>query len=354
MIYDLKTIKEQYFANQKKSTKNSDSQNFFSFSKLKDGDNVRIRFVEDTNDNSNIWFGRKRATRKLVFNSAISNGKFFEGEVVVEVPAFNLKKGETDATLPEEYKFTSEEDTIQQLIGPLWDGTEKGQTLYRKFKRKETFLYQGFIHSEGYETKLYRFLFTTELNKIIESCMNDEQMDLFKELPCYPEKGRDFILKAERENNRRKYSSSTWALSSSPLTDAERKYLEENGSYPLLNYIPKKPTQEQLQVMADMFHAICNEEPYNFDTWGTIFKPNNCYKDSDGNVKFRYSTNESDDSSEEIKSVASFVETPSTSTIQPPEKISTVELNNAMAENSVTVDNKNVNDLVANLMSQFG
>lgn len=352
MIYDLKTIKETYFA-EKNNTKRdtNESSNFFSFSKLSNGDVVRIRFVEDMNNPQFQWFGIKRAVRQLVFNGAVSNGQFYEGEVVVEVPAFNLKKGETDETLPPEYQFKSEEDTIQQLIGPLWDGSEEGTARYQKFKRKESFLYQGFIHTEGYEPKLYRFLFSSNLNSIINSCTDDEQINAFPTVPCHPVDGREFVLKVKMENNRKNYSSSSWALSKNELSDTEKKYIDENGTYNLLDYIPKKPTQQQLEVMADMFQAVCNEESYDFDKWGSILKPSNCFRDSTGLVKFRYNNQSTD--TELPKSVATQVEAPTTSAITMPEKISTVEVNNAIETNTVNIDNSNVNELVANLMSQF-
>lgn len=352
MNYDLAQMREQLLAQQSNNQRRSDSSsNFFPFSKLKAGDAIRIRFVED-GDETNQFFWRKRATRTLKFNGAISNGQFYDGEVYVDVPAFNLKVGEVDNTIPPECQFKSEDDVIQQLIKPLWNGTEEGEATYRKFSRKETFLYQGFVRSEGYETKLYRFLFTSKLNAQVQSCITDEeQIRAFPNVPVDPENGRDFNLKVKLDNGRKDYSSSSWALSTSPLTDAERKFLEENDKFILRDFLPKRPTSEQLEIMAEMFNSICNDEPFNFDKWGTVFKPNNVFKGAEGQVKFRASSNSSD------TEIAPKVEMPAmkveASVSLAPKSITTKEVNEAISANTTTVTAGNVNDMVASLMAQF-
>lgn len=352
MNYDLLKMREQYFAQQSNNQRKGNSaSNFFLFSALKPGDALKFRFVEDADKNNN-FFWRKRATRTLKFNGVVSNGQHYDGEVYVDVPAFNLKAGEIDDTIPVECQFKSSDDVIQQLIKPMWNGTEEGEAMYRKFSRKETFLYQGFVRAEGYETKLYRFLFSKKLSDQVQACItDDEQIKAFPYAPVDPENGRDFTLRVKLENGRKDYSSSSWGLSTNPLTEAEHKYLSENGSFNLIDFLPKRPTEEQLNIMSDMVEVICNDGAFNFDAWGSVFKPNNVFKDSEGQIKFRAAASSTD---AEIPAKSEPVVPKSEmAMVFKPKTVSTHEVNEAISANTTTVTANNVNDMVASLMAQF-
>ena len=193
MTLSLQEMRAKMERKDSSATQNqSGNSDIFKFSDLKPGDEVRIRFIEVA-DTTNSFFWRERHTRTLKFNSLLlPNGETMIKDTYVSVPAFNLKSNETSMDdLPAEYLYKSTEDVIQQKIKGLWiDGDKTSQALYNKFGKKVTYLFQGFIHSPGYEQKLYRFLITKDLFNLIKTFMNDSEID---DVPCSVMNGRDFI-----------------------------------------------------------------------------------------------------------------------------------------------------------------
>lgn len=336
------------------SQKSSNSK-FFSFTKLQAGDKVRVRFLQDVDPN-NQYFWRVNAVRSLVFNGLISGGQFIDGEIKVDVPAFNLKKGEVDNTLPEEYRFKSEDDPIQQKIQNLWNEGPTGQEIYRKFKRRESYIYRGLVRSDNSESKFQYFSFSSKIQPLIQMAFTDEeQFQMYKDLPVDVVNGRDFIINVTEEAGRKSYTTSKYSLQTSALTQEELDLIKQDEyQVPLTEYISKKPTLEQLEVMTEMYEALTNDQPFDYDKWSPQFKPKNAYKDSNGSIQIRsYGDNSSKDEEEETPSPkATTVEYNNTS-IVPPTQITTEEVNKAMSDNTVKVNNDNVNDMVANLLAQF-
>lgn len=276
--------------NSQKQTNNYDSSSIFSFSKLNPGDQVKIRFIDDGEENDFFW--RPRCTRTLRFNSILlANGEVVDNKTYVSVPAFNIKKGDVNiSNLPENYLYYSNEDVINTKIKPFWDGTPEGQAIYNKFGRTERFIFQGFIRSEGYENKLYRFVINKDLFNVIYSFITDDEIE---HTPSDPIHGRDFILKVTKKianiNGKpqevKDYKTSKWSSIETPLNENEKKWLEENSPYVLKNFIPSKPSVEQEKIMVEMFEASYRDEPYDVAKWGKIFKPDNVFFDELGNIK---------------------------------------------------------------------
>jgi hypothetical protein len=277
------------------SQSNNGSSDIFKFGDLKAGDEVRIRFVEDS-DTTNPFFWRERHSRTLRFNSLLlPSGSIMATDTFISVPAFNLKTNETNCDdLPEEYLYKSNEDVIQQKIKGFWiDGDKTSQALYNKFGKKVTYVFQGFVRSPGYETKLYRFVINKELFNLIKTFMSDSEID---DIPCHIENGRDFILKVSEKNvvingtntKVKDYvTQSKWSGKVSPLTGEERMFLETNGSFDLKKFLPKRPTPQQEEIMLQMYNASYDGNPYDIKNWGSTFRPDNIRLDQNGNVMSR-------------------------------------------------------------------
>lgn len=273
----------------------SGNSDIFRFGDLKPGDEVRIRFIEDA-DSTNSFFWRERHTRTLRFSSLLlPNGETMLKDTYVSVPAFNLKSNETSMDdLPNEYLYKSTEDVIQQKIKGLWiDGDKTSQALYNKFGKKVTYLFQGFIHSPGYEQKLYRFLINKDLFNLIKTFMNDSEIE---DVPCSVQNGRDFILKVSEKNAvingsnvkvKDYVTQSKWSSRITPLTQEELKYIGEHGAFDLKKFLPKKPTPEQEEIMLQMYNASYDGAPYDIKNWASTFRPDNIRLDQNGNVQVK-------------------------------------------------------------------
>lgn len=294
MALSIAELRNRINAQPKQSTQTESS--IFSFSKLEPGDQVRIRFVADADENDVFW--RPLCTRRLKFNSLkLANGSLVANQAYASIPAFMMKKGESDPVkllsishmMPNELYY-SNDDVINTKIKPLWDGTPEGTALYNRFGRTERYIFQGFVRSEGYETKLYRFIINKDLFNIIKGCLGDDEIDA---IPSDPIHGREFILKVSEKTANingtprlvKDYSTSKWSSKETPLTEEEQAWLDANQAYVLKNFIPSRPTIEQEKVMIEMFDASYNDEPYDVAKWGKIFKPDNIYFDELGNIR---------------------------------------------------------------------
>lgn len=273
----------------------STSSEIFKFGDLKVGDEIRIRFVEDA-DKTNSFFWRERHSRTLRFDSLLlPNGTTMMKDTYVSVPAFNLKSNETSLDdLPQEYLYKSNEDVIQQKIKGFWiDGDKTSQALYNKFGKKVTYLFQGFVRSPGYETKLYRFVINKELFNLIKTFMTDSEIE---DVPCDIVNGRDFILRVSEKNAvingsntkvKDYVTNSKWSSKVTPLTAEEMAYLETNESFDLKKYLPKRPSAEQETIMLEMYNASYDGNPYDIKNWASTYRPDNIRLDQDGNVKLK-------------------------------------------------------------------
>ena len=89
MALDLAQMRAMINASKNKTT-SYDSSSVFSFKKLNVGAQIRIRFIDDGEQNDFFW--RTLCTRSLSFDSIrLANGSIVQNKTYVSVPAFNIK-----------------------------------------------------------------------------------------------------------------------------------------------------------------------------------------------------------------------------------------------------------------------
>ena len=49
--------------------------------------------------------------------------------------------------------------------------------------------------------------------------------------------------------------------------------IEKFGLYNLADYLPKRPTEVELNIIKEMFEASVDGEPYDPDRWSSYYKP---------------------------------------------------------------------------------
>ena len=293
MALDLNALRQKMKQQAAKAEgKNPNSNAVFPFSNLQIGDSVRIRFIDDGENNDVFW--RERRTRVIPFNSVKqANGEIVANKAYVDIPAFNLKYNEILlSNMPQNYLYKSEDDVIQKKIASFWDMGDDGKQLYYRYGRKKSYVFQGFVRSDGdYEkNKLYRFMINEELFNLIKSSLSNEEIET---IPTDAEKGLDFIInvtgKIANINGKpqevKDYSTSTWSRKETPLTNEEKQSLLETPPFVLKNFIFERPDVEHEQCMLEMFEASMNEQPYDVVRWGKFYKPNNVFFDADGNIR---------------------------------------------------------------------
>lgn len=228
----------------------------FPFWNTPEGGQSFIRFLPD-GDPNNTFFWAERLVIKLPFQGVKGE---HDREVLVEVPCMEMY-GETCPILAE--------------TRPWWKD-DSLQPLARKYWKKKSYLFQGFVVQSGFEEKelpenpIRRFMINTSIFEIIKgSLMNPEMEDL----PTDYVAGRDFKLVKTTKGGFANYSTSNWSFKTRSLSPEEAGAIDQYGLKNLKDYLPAKPTPEQMEAIKEMFHASVNDEAYDPARWSQFYKP---------------------------------------------------------------------------------
>lgn len=254
----LKAQQDKQGGNQK----NSDTI-LFAHWNIQEGETASVRFLPDA-DKSNDFFWVERLQIKLPFAGV--KGKS-DKPVVVTVPCVEM--------WGEQCPILAEVRT--------WFKDKALEDMGRKYWKKRSYILQGFVREnpnkdDVTENPIRKFLLTPELFKLVrEGIMNPE----IEEIPTHFDQGLDFRIKKGTKGGFADYSTSNWARRESALTSEEHDAIEKHGLFDLKTFLPKKPSDIDLQVMKEMFEASVNGEQYDLERWGQYFKPFGMKDDSD-------------------------------------------------------------------------
>ena len=98
----------------------------------------------------------------------------------------------------------------------------------------------------------------------------DPDMD---NLPTDYEQGTDFRLTKTQKGQYADYSTSSWSRKERSLNEEERKIIETHGLFDLNEFMPKRPTEDDMRVITEMFEASVDGELYDPTRWGQHYKP---------------------------------------------------------------------------------
>ncbi len=256
MSNKLQELRNRIQAQQEKTNsygkKSGDNANY-PFWDLADGDSSTIRFLPNGSDNGDFWVDKYMI--KLPF--AGIRGKN-TNQTIVTVPCMVMY---------------GEKCPIQEEIKPLWKTDEDTARIY--YKKKTTILH-GFVRKNGLkndvtpENPVRRFTVNAKLMKsIVAGCMDPEMEDM----PTDFLNGTDFIIKKTMQGKFADYSTSVYSRKSTPLTDEEVAALEAFPLADLSTYLPKKPDEQHLAVIMEMFVDSMNGESYDLEKYGKFYKP---------------------------------------------------------------------------------
>ena len=92
-------------------------------------------------------------------------------------------------------------------------------------------------------------------------------------LPTEYENGTDFRLTKTTKGQYADYSTSSWSRKERSLNEDERQAVETNGLYDLNEFMPKRPTEDDMRIITEMFEASVDGELYDPTRWGQHYKP---------------------------------------------------------------------------------
>ena len=227
-----------------------------------EGSTATIRFLED-GDSSNDYFWVERLIIKLPFNSI--KGQPHTGKPVeVQVPCVDMWK-------PNSCPINAESR-------PWWKGGKDLEEMARKYWRKKSFLFQGFVRTNpnvedaanAPENPIRRFMINPSVFDRIKTVFMDQEIE---NSPVGHTTGLDFRLVKGTKGQYADYGQSAWARRESALTDEEQAAIAKHGLFNLSNFLPKKPDEAHLQAIVDMFHDSVDDKPYDPDKYAQFYKP---------------------------------------------------------------------------------
>lgn len=234
----------------------------FRFFDAPNNTTTTIRFLPDANQN-NPFFWVEKQTITLSFDSILGHDTM-NGPVEVRVPCVNM--------------FEPRTCPIIKHIGPWWKGTEDDVARARKYYKKSSYIYTGFVvdspFEEAEENKpeniIRRFELTNSLHKIIEASVSDPEME---DIPTDYVGGRDFSIKKTKVGEHSNYGTSTWRMKPRDLNAVELAAIEQHGLTDLSKYLGARPTAAQVEMIYQMFQDSLGGLPFDHETFGAVFRP---------------------------------------------------------------------------------
>lgn len=229
----------------------------FAFWNIPENSTTTLRFLPD-GDDTNTFPWRERQMIRLEF-AGVKGGDESK-RVIVTVPCMEMWK----ETCP-----------IHAEIRP-WFKDKSLEELGRKYWKKKSYIFQGFVSDTKLqeentpENPIRRFILNPSIFNIVKAALMDPEMEsLFTDI----ESGTDFRLTKTTKGQYADYTTSSFARRERSLNEVERAAIEQFGLYNLNDFMPKKPSKEEVDVIYDMFKASVDGELYDPQRWGQYFKP---------------------------------------------------------------------------------
>lgn len=275
MALTLAQIREKLLAQQANKERGSSggrSDNAtYPFWSNPEGSTAVLRFTPDGDATNDYWW-RERLIIKIPFSGIKGDANSRPTEV--QVPCMDMWK---PGSCP-----------INAEIRPWWKAGKDMEDLARKYWRKKSFLFQGFVRTNpntedaanAPENPIRRFVINPSVFDRIKTVFMDQEIE---NSPTEYEKGLDFRLVKGTKGGYADYGQSAWARRESALTADELAAIERFGLWNLNDFLPKKPDEDHVQAIMGMFHDSVDGKPYDADKYASYYKPYNLRTDGDEN-----------------------------------------------------------------------
>lgn len=216
-----------------------------------------LRFLPD-GDSTNTYFWVERNMIRLTFPGVL--GGDTHKEVTVQVPCMEMWK-ETCPILTE--------------VRP-WFKDSSLEDLARKYWKKRSYIFQGFVRedpiseSDVPENPIRRFVINPSIYKIVHDTLMDPEME---DIPTDYTSGTDFRITKSQQGGYSSYATSSYSRRTSALTEVEKAAIDTYGLFNLSDFLPKKPDDAGVKIIAEMFEASYNGELYNPEKWAEHYRP---------------------------------------------------------------------------------
>lgn len=259
MATSLAEIRAKLQAQENRNSGNSSNMDntIYAHWNINEGDTARIRFLPDGNA-SNPFFWIERNMINLPFSGI--DGQVDSKPVTVQVPCMEMWGG----TCP-----------VLAEVRP-WFKEPSLEEMGRAYWKKRSYLFQGFVRENPLneeslpENPIRRFIISTQIFNLIKAALMDPELE---EMPTDYSAGLDFLVSKTSKGKYADYSTSKWSRKSSALSTEEQSAIEQHGLFNLSEFLPKKPTADDLKIITEMFEASVDGQAYNVEKWGNYYRP---------------------------------------------------------------------------------
>jgi hypothetical protein len=224
---------------------------------IPEGSTAVVRFLPDS-DESNTFFWKERLMIRLPFNGV--KGQMDSKQVVVQVPCVEM----WNDTCP----------VLSEVRG--WFKDSSLEDMGRKYWKKRSYIFQGFVNENPMvednapDNPIRRFVISPSIFGIIKDALMDPDI---QELPTDLDAGLDFRITKTTKGQYADYSTSKWARKETAVTAAQRAAIDEHGLYNLSDFLPKRPSEVELNAIKEMFEASVDGDAYDVERFGQYYRP---------------------------------------------------------------------------------
>jgi len=262
----LAEIRAKLLQQQQQTSPGSGDNSMYPFWNAPEGSTTTIRFLPDA-DTENVFFWRERQMIRIPFSGIL--GQDERKYVAVTVPCMEM----WNETCP-----------IHQEIRP-WFKDPKLEEEARKYWKKRSYIFQGFVvenplkEENEPENPIRRFVINSSIYKIISAALMDPD---FVEVPTDFEQGTDFKLVKTQKGQYADYTTSSWARRERALNQVERDAIEQYSLNNLNDFMPKKPNENELKVIMELFEASVQGELYDPERFSQYYAPPGIRSENNG------------------------------------------------------------------------
>lgn len=253
------------------------ADSFLAFWNIPDNTALNLRFLPD-GDANNPFFWRERDMIRLTFNGIVGGSN---ETVTVQVPCNEMWVPKSCPILNElrQWYAVAKESGDKEL--------EKRASSYWK---KKSYLMQCIVAPGSCEVKndiapenpIRRVLVNKDIFTKVKSILMNPGVS---ELPTHYERGRDFIvIKGKNGSGHNNYDQSQFSMGERVLNVDELEAIDKYGLFDLGEFMPKQPTAEELQAIAEMFEASVDGKPYDPSRWAQFYRPAGVQKPQQGST----------------------------------------------------------------------
>ena len=229
----------------------------YAFWNIPENSTATLRFLPD-GDETNTFFWKERQMIRLSFPGI--KGQDESRSVTVQVPCVEM---------------WGDACPVHAEIRP-WFKDPSLEDEGRKYWKKRSYIFQGFVTDNPWgddtppENPIRRFVINPSIYKIISAALMDPD---FPEIPTDFEAGTDFKLTKTQKGQYADYSTSNWARRERSLDQTERDAIQNNGLFNLNDFMPKRPNNEEIKVIFEMFESSVAGELYDPARFGSYYTP---------------------------------------------------------------------------------